>query len=162
MVSKSAYRDAMSRFGAAVNVITSDGVAGRCGFTASAVCSVTDEPPTLLVCINRNSDSHPIITANKVLCVNTLSPAQQELSPLFGGQVECNPEMRFAAASWDVLETGSPVLADATVTFDCRVSGITEIGTHSVMFCEVVALRQGPTPEALIYFGRDYHPVGRR
>lgn len=162
MITKSAYRDAMARFGAAVNVITSDGAAGRCGFTASAVCSVTDEPPTVLVCINRNSDSHPIIAINKVLCVNTLNAGQQALSPLFGGQVESDLETRFAAASWSVLETGSPVLDEATVAFDCRVSGITEIGTHSVLFCEVVALREGPAHEGLIYFGRDYHPVRRR
>lgn len=161
MITKSAYRDAMARFGAAVNVITSDGVAGRCGFTASAVCSVTDEPPTLLVCINRTSDSHPVITANQVLCVNTLSATQQALSPLFGGQVESDADARFAAATWDVLETGSPVLGEATVVFDCRIVQITEVGTHSVLFCEVVALREGPAHEGLIYFGRDYHPVRR-
>ena len=161
MITKSAYRDAMARFGSAVNVITSDGIAGRCGFTASAVCSVTDEPPTLLVCINRTSDSHSIIIANRVLCVNTLSANQQALSPLFGGQIESDAEARFAAATWDVLETGSPVLREATVAFDCRIVQITEIGTHSVLFCEVVAMREGPVHEGLIYFGRDYHAVRR-
>ena len=46
-VEKQAYREAMARLGAAVNVITTDGPGGRAGFTASAVCSVTDTPPTL-------------------------------------------------------------------------------------------------------------------
>ncbi len=159
MVTKQEYREAMARFGAAVNVITSDGPAGRCGFTASAVCSVTDDPPTLLVCINRTSDSHPLITVNKVLCVNTLGPGHQSLSPLFGGQVESDVDMRFAAASWSVLATGSPVLDEATVAFDCRVDRMIEIGTHSVLFCEVVAVRQGSIHEGLIYYGRAYHPV---
>ena len=58
-VEKQAYREAMARLGAAVNVITSNGPAGRAGFTASAVCSVTDSPPTLLVCANRTNDSYP-------------------------------------------------------------------------------------------------------
>ncbi len=48
------YRDAMARLGAAVSIVTTDGPAGRAGFTASAVCSVTDDPPTLLVCMNRS------------------------------------------------------------------------------------------------------------
>ena len=52
-VEKQAYREAMARLGAAVNVVTTDGPGGRAGFTASAVCSVTDTPPTLLVCANR-------------------------------------------------------------------------------------------------------------
>src|SRR4029077_12068777 len=58
-VEKQAYREAMARLGAAVNVITTDGPGGRAGFTASAVCSVTDSPPTLLVCANRANDSYP-------------------------------------------------------------------------------------------------------
>ena len=57
MVHRQAYREAMARFGAAVSVVTTDGPAGRYGFTASAVCSVTDDPPTLLVCMNRGSKS---------------------------------------------------------------------------------------------------------
>ena len=48
----------MARLGAAVNIITTDGPGGKRGFTASAVCSVTDSPPTLLVCLNRSSDSN--------------------------------------------------------------------------------------------------------
>ena len=55
-VEKQAYREAMARLGAAVNVITTDGPGGRAGFTASAVCSVTDTPPTLLVCANRTNE----------------------------------------------------------------------------------------------------------
>ena len=158
-VSRQSYRDAMARLGAAVNVVTTDGEAGRCGFTASAVCSVTDQPPTLLVCINRSSDSYGPICANRVLCVNTLTISQQALSPLFGGQVDVDAEGQFAAATWDRLETGSPVLRDAAVAFDCRVVRESDVGTHTVLFCEVVAQRLGPVHEGLIYFGRDYHPV---
>ena len=84
-VEKQAYREAMARLGAAVNVITTDGPGGRAGFTASAVCSVTDTPPTLLVCANRTNDSYPAMKANAVLCVNTLASAHEELSPVFAG-----------------------------------------------------------------------------
>lgn len=55
MIDSNQFRAAMSRLGAAVNIITTDGVAGRHGMTASAVCSVSGEPATLLGCINRAS-----------------------------------------------------------------------------------------------------------
>jgi flavin reductase (NADH) len=55
------FRNAMASLGAAVNVITTDGSRGRCGITASAVCSVTDTPPTMLVCINQSSYMHDVL-----------------------------------------------------------------------------------------------------
>src|SRR5471030_2587971 len=67
-VEKKEYRDAMAHIGSAVNIITTDGPAGRAGFTASAVCSVTDSPPTLLVCLNRSASVYPVFKENQVLC----------------------------------------------------------------------------------------------
>jgi flavin reductase len=79
----------MANLGAAVNVITTDGGAGQAGFTASAVCSVTDTPPTLLVCLNRSASVFETFKTNQVLCVNTLSSQQQHLSNLFGVKPQC-------------------------------------------------------------------------
>lgn len=62
---KQSFRDAMAHVGAAVNIITTDGPAGRAGFTASAVCSVTDAPPTLLVCLNRSASVWPIFSQHQ-------------------------------------------------------------------------------------------------
>src|SRR3954466_16084621 len=84
--SKEAFREGMSRLGAAVNIITTDGPAGRAGFTASAVCSVTDDPPTLLVCLNRSASVYQTVRANGTVCVNTLAAGQQQISDLFGGK----------------------------------------------------------------------------
>ena len=149
----------MARLGAAVNIITTDGPAGLRGFTASAVCSVTDDPPTLLLCLNRNSDSNAALKENGVLCVNTLSPALAHLSPIFAGMTEHDLPARFAMANWTKLVTGAPVLEQAVVSFDCRIVQVTEVGTHSVFFCEVDAIAHGPVHEGLIYFARGYHPV---
>ncbi len=156
--SKQAYREAMARLGAAVNVVTSDGPGGRCGFTASAVCSVTDTPPTLLVCVNRTNDSYPPLKVNRVLCVNTLAGGHEDLSGIFAGLTSHDASDRFSSGTWHTLETGSPVLADATVAFDCRITETTEIGTHTVFFCEVETIQVGgASPEALIYYDRIYH-----
>ena len=158
-VEKQAYRDAMARLGAAVNVITTDGPGGKAGFTASAVTSVTDTPPTLLVCVNRSNDSYPAFMKNQVLCVNTLTPAQEGLSPIFAGMTAHSEAERFASHDWHTLETGAPVLDQALVVFDCRITQIVESGTHDVFFCSVEAVRVGTAKEGLIYYGRGYHTI---
>jgi flavin reductase len=155
-IGKSDFRDAMSRLGAPVNVVTTDGPAGRHGLTASAVCSVTDTPPTLLVCVNRDAGAHAHLVDNGVLCVNVLTGRHQELSGIFGAKGVDIAE-RFGRASWHTLTTGAPVLSDASVSFDCRIARTEEIGTHTVFFCEVVALATAPDAEGLIYFNRAYH-----
>ncbi|MBS69553.1 MAG: pyrimidine utilization flavin reductase protein F [Pseudomonas sp.] len=149
------YRDAMARLAAAVNIITTDGPSGRAGFTATAVCSVTDEPPTLLVCLNRSASAHPIVIANGQLCVNTLAGAQRDLSNLFGGKTPMAE--RFAAAQWSTGVTGSPLLDGATVSFDCRISHSASVGTHDILYCEVLAVYRRDSSDALVYFGRNYH-----
>lgn len=159
-VDKKEYRDAMARLGSAVNIITTDGPGGRAGFTASAVCSVTDTPPTLLVCLNRSASVHAAFTQNQVLCVNTLADCHESLSNLFGGKTPM--EQRFEAAEWARLATGSPILTDALVSFDCKVTQITSVGTHDILFCEAVALRRNDDSHGLVYFDRRYHPLMRQ
>ncbi len=156
-VDKQTYREAMARLGAAVNVITTDGPGGRAGFTASAVCSVTDTPPTLLVCANRANDSYPALRANGVLCVNTLTASHEEVSAVFAGMTEHSVDRRFEVGVWDVLVTAAPALQGAAVAFDCRIDQVVEVGTHDVFFCAVEAVRIGSVSEALIYYGRGYH-----
>jgi flavin reductase len=160
-VDKQAYREAMARLGAAVNVITTDGPGGRAGFTASAVCSVTDSPPTLLVCANRTNDSYPAMKANSVLCVNTLAGGHEGLSPVFAGMTDHTMEARFEGATWHTMQTGAPVLDGALVAFDCRIEQIVEVGTHDIFICAVDAVEEGALNDGLIYYARGYHRVIR-
>lgn len=154
---KAEFRSAMARLGAAVNIITTDGPAGRAGFTASAVCSVSDEPPSLLVCLNRSASVYETFKRNAVLCVNVLGAGQQDISNLFGGKTSMDE--RFAAASWQTGISGSPVMQQASVSFDCRLQQITEVGTHDVLICEVLAIHSAPQAHSLIYFNRQYHEL---
>ena len=154
------FRNAMARLGAAVNIVTTDGPAGRAGFTASAVCSVTDDPPTLLVCMNRGSSAAVAVQGNGVLCVNTLSAGHEPISNAFAGFTGLDGAARFAQGEWDVMTTGAPALCDAAVSFDCRISEVLEKGTHSVLFAEVVQVRVSAVVGGLIYYSRGYHVVG--
>jgi flavin reductase len=159
-VTRQEFRDAMARLGAAVNIVTTDGPAGVGAFTASAVCSVTDDPPTLLVCMRRESRLNAIFKANGVLCVNTLNAGDRALSESFAQSSASGMEERMARVPWARLSTGSPVLESAVVAFDARIAEVLEKGTHSVVFAEIAAIRQGAAGPALIYFSRGYHPVG--
>lgn len=157
------FRNAMSLLATAVNVITTKGVSGVHGFTASAVCSVTDTPPTLLVCMNQAARSHDYFIQNKILSVNVLGAQHEAISNTFASKL--NSEERFEYGSWTELATGAPILEEALVSFDCEIEDIQQVGTHSVFMCRVVAIKhaepQDATDEGLIYFNRNYHQVGQ-
>ncbi|MCK7610119.1 flavin reductase [Acinetobacter portensis] len=160
MIEATDFRNAMSLLTTAVNVVTTEGASGLHGFTASAVCSVTDTPPTLLVCMNQASRSHAHFIENKTLCVNVLGTQHEQISNAFASS-KLSSEDRFKLGAWTTLETSSPVLEDALVSFDCEIEQIQEVGTHSVFMCRVVAIKQSQQDESLVYFNRAYHQVGQ-
>jgi flavin reductase len=156
-VARETYRNGMASLAAAVNLIATDGPGGRAGFTATAVTSVTDDPPTLLVCLNRSSSAAPSVLENKVVSVNALAPGHEAVSSLFGGRTPM--EDRFAAARWTSGQTGAPLLEDALVSFDCEVTEMVEVGTHFILMCQVVDVRGSDREEALVYFRRAYQAI---
>ncbi len=153
------FREAMARMGAAVNIITTTGPDGDTGITVSAVCSVTDNPATVLVCINRSSRQYDIFKAAGIICVNVLAPEHEELSPIFAGKGDLPMAERFTHGTWIRLATGAPVLESATASLDCKVSQSVDVGTHTVFFCAVQAIHLGPTGSGLVYQGRAYHQI---
>ncbi|MBJ3816624.1 flavin reductase [Shimwellia pseudoproteus] len=159
MTLQTEFRNGMAQLGSAVSVITTDGPAGKFGFTASAVCSVTDQPPTLLVCMNRNSFAHDAFKHNGVLCVNVLSGGHQALSGIFA-DASLRSGQRFQYDDWRVMATGAPVLWSAVSSFDCLIDTCHEVGSHSVFYCRVQAVRLSEQPRGLVYFNRRYHTVG--
>jgi flavin reductase len=154
------FREAMSRLGAAVHVVTTDGASGKTGFTATAVCSVSDSPPTLLVCLNRNATSMPQVRDNGVFCVNTLRAGDQIVADTFAGRTKVAREERFDTGhQWGSLTTGSPVLMSAVVAFDCRVREIKAVASHDIYFAVVEAIHIGEPGAALVYHDRAYKQV---
>ena len=158
-VEPTAFREAMSRLGAAVHVVTTAGPAGKTGSTATAVCSVSDAPPTLLMCLNRRSQTNPVVVENGVFCVNTLGDAGAEIADIFAGRTGMQGTERFASGDWTVLSTGSPVLASAVVAFDCRIIEVRAVASHNVFFGAVETVRFGPAGPALVYHERAYKRV---
>ena len=158
-VEPASFREAMSRLGAAVHVITTAGPGGKTGVTATAVCSVSDTPPTLLMCLNRRSQTNPVVVENGVFCVNTLGHHGAEIADVFAGRTGVQGSDRFTTGEWVVLETGSPVLVSAVVAFDCRIIEVRAVASHNVFFGAVEAVRLGPVGPALVYHERAYKRV---
>ncbi|MCJ8160295.1 flavin reductase [Acinetobacter zhairhuonensis] len=159
MIEATDFRNAMSSLTSAVSVVTTAGMSDRHGFTASAVCSVTDTPPTLLVCMNKASRSHTHFVENKILTVNVLGAQHEHISNVFASKL--SSEERFQHGVWTELETGAPVLEDALVNFDCEIDEIQEVGTHTIFICRIVAIQQSEQDQSLVYFNRAYHQVGQ-
>ncbi len=151
------FREGMSRVAGAVHVVTTDGPAGRAGFTATAVTPVTDSPASLLVCINAAGRSARTLTANKVFCVNTLSVQDVAVANAFAGRSDLQGGDRFTIGTWKTLLTGAPLLTTSLVSFECRVADARLVATHHVIIGEIVAIHLGETRPALVYQGRAYH-----
>ena len=149
----------MAHLGAAVNIVTTDGPGGRCGFTASAVCSLTDDPATVIMCLNRSSRQNAIFKKNGVACINTLTARQQGLSDIFAGRRNLSMPERFASASWSTLVTGAAVLEGALLSLDCEIAQSNDFGSHSLFVCRVMAVTPARSEAALIYFGRGFHAI---
>jgi flavin reductase len=147
------FKTGMRRFAAGVTIITTtvDGI--RRGLTATAVCSVSVAPPTLLCCVNRQSSAHDAILASGLFAINVLAAADRDLAERFGG-TELG-EARFATGEWGVLRTGAPILKTALVGFDCRMTQAIDGTTHTIFLGEVVA-QSVAAGEPLCYLGGDY------
>lgn len=154
-VSQLDFRNAMARVCAPVNIVATDGPAGRGGFTATAMCSVSDDPPTLLVCMNQRSSQTGMFLANRRFCVNVLTGAHAHLAGKFAGGTK-DMEARYQAARWQTMPSGMPALLDAIVNFDCEIDTVQRVATHNVMFGRVVDIRHGSGETALLYVDRDY------
>jgi len=127
--------------------------------TAVAVCSVSDAPPTLLMCLNRRSQTNPAVVENGVFCVNTLGHGGAEIADIFAGRTGVSGSDRFTNGEWLTLSTGSPVLASSVIAFDCRIVEVRSVGSHNVFFGAVETVRVGPGGTALVYHDRAYKRV---
>jgi flavin reductase len=154
MVSPDAFRDGMRRLAAAVTVVTCREEGGRNGLTATAVMSLTADPPRLAVAVNRSASAFGQLQRAGSFAVNVLREDQVALAARFCGPIK--GEARFESGSWSSLSTGAPVLEDAQAVFDCVIERCVEAGTHAVLFGAVQAVRFSSDPQPLLYLDGDW------
>lgn len=155
------FREAMANLPAAVNIVTTAGPAGRCGITATAVCSVSDTPPTLLFCINRSSTTVSAFQQNQRICINVLPAECDELAKHFAGMSGLTMDERFGAATWIAEGDAVPRLAPALVSLTGRMVEVAQVGTHAVIFAEIDDIVIRNDADALVYFDRTFRRMTR-
>ena len=150
------YRDIMRHHAGAVTIISVGAPGARTGLTATAFCSLTDDPPTVVVCVNRNASAHDLIAQHKYFCVNILGLAQQDVAMRFAGRVGQQGEERFDHGAWKTLTTGAPVLEGALANLDCEVTETLDGKTHTIYLGRVRAGRVNGEVKPLVYFKGDF------
>lgn len=151
----------MASAAATVNVVTTDGPAGRFGVTVSAMSSVSadGDRPTLLVCVHHASAAAAAIRANGVFCVNVLRESQASISDCFAGRIKTGDGDKFSCATFVPQRSGAPRVDDALVAFDCHLVSEVRVGTHHVFFGEVSDLVLSGPGSPLLYANRAYGRV---
>ncbi|SIQ07267.1 cob(II)yrinic acid a,c-diamide reductase [Rhizobium sp. RU20A] len=153
------YRDAMARLAGHVQLVTTGEGEARRGVTITAACSVSDNPPTVLVCLNAANPNNEIFQRTGCFALHVLGASQQPIADAFSGREGLSAAHRFALGRWTTLVTGAPVLEDAPAAFDCRIIQADTVGTHRILIGAVESVRLGPADAALLYLNRAYHTI---
>lgn len=154
-----AFRTAMRRLAATVTVLSTRSESGlRHGMTATAVTSVSANPPAVLACVNRSAALHAQLGLGRLLCINLLHCSQQRLSEVFSGAKE--GEIRFSEGDWRSDADGVPYLADAQANIFCEIEALQAYGTHSICIGRVIRATSRPEVAPLVYQDGAYMCTG--
>lgn len=145
------FRTAMRNVPGAVSIVTTGQMPHRHGLTLTAGCSLSTEPPSVLVCVNRSAGAHDTIISSGSFCWNILDISHLNLALTFSGQDGSKGDVRFTDGFWRDLKTGSPSLIGAICSFDCRVVNAHSSGSHTIFTGEVVAQTARRGGEPLVY-----------
>lgn len=150
------FRAAMRRLAGGVSVITVGQGQDITGMTVTSVSSLSVDPPTLIVCVNRDSSSWPLLNRYGVFGVNILNAGQIEIAERFSGKDGLKGIERFAGAQWVPRVTGVPLLADALASVDCEVEQIVERHSHGIVIGRVRDSKTSSGKGALGYWQGQY------
>jgi flavin reductase (DIM6/NTAB) family NADH-FMN oxidoreductase RutF len=155
------YRHVMRHQAGAVTIIAVGTAGNRTGLTATAVCSLTDSPPMVIACVNRNASAHAPIHSGQCFSINLLANDQNELARRFSSK-KLEGEARFDPETWDTLVTGAPVLKGAIANLDCEVAQEHSFDTHTIFIGRVRECRFREDVEPLLYFRGDFWDLKAR
>ena len=149
------FRRVLGHLPTGVTVLTAFADGEPVGMAANSVTAVSLDPPLVLACPARTSETWPLVREAGRFCVNVLTQEHKDLAATFAGGLS-DMDARYAAAAWTDLPSGNQALADAIVSFDCRLADVRPVGTHNIFIGEVVDVRSRKDGHALLYFDRSY------
>lgn len=150
------FRDAMRHLAGGVCVITAGRGSDISGMTATSVSSLAIDPPTLIVAVNREASSLPLLRRYGTFGVNILSGDQVDIAERFTGKDGRKGAERFASSSWTPGPSGVPLLKGALVAIGCKVDEIIDRHSHAIVLGRVVRLTTSETNAALAYWRGEY------
>ena len=154
--SADSFRNAMRSLAGGVSVITVGRGNDLSGMTVTSVSSLSVEPATLIVSVNRQSSSWPLLQKHGVFGVNILGADQVDVAERFSGIGGLKGAARFAGSEWISLASGVPLLAGALAAFDCEVEHVLERHSHAIVIGRVLDLRVSSGRGALTYWEGQY------
>ena len=146
------FRSAMRHVAATVYAVTTGHGGGRYGILATAVSSLSFDPPSLLVCVNRSASLYAPLANAETFCVNVLGLGNRDVAEHF---MTCRAQDRFAVGDWEESH-GVPVLTTAQSSFVCQRRHCHEFGTHTIFIGELVAAKHRADAAPLTYYDRHY------
>ena len=157
-----AFRAAMRQLASGVSIVTHGEGQTRTGMTATSVSSLSSDPPTLLVCVNRNASIYRGLRPGEAFGVSLLSADQIETADVFAGRAGLQGMERFAHGRWRTTHGGADLLAGALAAFACEVEDIFERHTHAIVIGRVLQAFAGEAGGALLYWRGAYDQLGWR
>ncbi|OQO92568.1 flavin reductase family protein [Saccharomonospora piscinae] len=150
------FRGVLGKFATGVTVVTAGPEMPR-GMTVNAFSSVSLQPPTILVCVQRSSSMHQAILANDAFAISVLSAEQEWIARHFANRARPRGEAEFAAIDWVTgRHTGVRLIADAVAWIECRLAEVYDGGDHSIFLGSVLAIECGTVSDPLLFFSGDY------
>ena len=153
------FKDAMRHLVGGVSVITAGAGEARTGLTVTSAISLSLDPPTMLVCVNRNASAWPVIQRERHYCVTILDARHQHIADRFAGRGGVKGGARYEGARWRRFATGAWGLEDALAVIDCTVEEIIERHSHGIIIGSVQEVHLGGGDEALVYGHGRYRPL---
>jgi flavin reductase (DIM6/NTAB) family NADH-FMN oxidoreductase RutF len=151
-------KEALARRATGVSIVTSRDGEHIHGMTVTAFAEVSLEPPLVLVCADKTSNTHPLIAAGRVFAVNVLARSQESLSNRFASKKD--EDRRFEGVEYETGPTGAPLLSGAIAHLDCRVVAAHDAGDHVIYVGEVREVRCAEG-EPLLYYRSRYGGFGK-
>ena len=145
------FKLAMRRLAGGVSIISGASPDGPLGVTATAVTSLTAEPPSVVCCLNRSLELESAVKETGRFGVNMLRADHHDLAKRFAGMHGARGSAKFEQGNWTILPSDVPALFDSLVTFDCRVGDIVEVGTHSIFVGLIDDVFFGDSGDPLVY-----------
>ena len=155
-VSSGDFRNAMRRLTGGVSVITAGIGWDISGMTVTSVSSLSVDPPALIVSINREASSWPLVRRYGFFGVNILTSDQIDIAERFTGKDGLRGADRFAGAHWTTRVSGVPLLTDALAVIDCEVEDVVERHSHAIVIGRVLDVAVSTRTAALAYWQGRY------